>query len=744
MSSPRALAVIASLAVAVALACSSPPAQDARPGATRIVASAPPWTPGDPQPPGPPDAAYRFWIGDVGPTGPLFSGPQQYPFLCTTYENGLGQPLPDPGATKGSAVFPETNGVPDFAADPVGRAPSCRMKTRVDYLYFSATAKAFLPLLDNTAPPADVERITVGGKTIPFVVRLERGTVDRFIYSIAMLAPYRESLDSPARLDERAWNRKLVYSFQGGVAIGHTQGFLSSGAALNQPALRRGYAVAYSTGNSTDTHYNLVLAGETALMVKNHFVATYGRPKYTVGVGGSGGSIQQYAIAQNLPGLLDAIVPQYSYSDMITQTIYVGDCELLERYFDMSWTLSGHTSRWGSWADRHLVEGLATSAVAVDQDWSASPYAPTPGYSECIKGWRGLTPLAINPRWAPQEYFDALHLYRYPQADIDAVHWTHWDDLGNVYPKDANGYAEITWDNVGVQYGLGALQRGELSPAEFLDLNACVGSWKDPDVMTANDYPWNPSAPLATLDPWSMEDMNLSPSCSVGGPPAPRRTGSIDAMHAAYESGHVFRGQIDLPIVDMRHYLDPVLDMHHAQQSFATRQRMTEAVGGHPGDQVIWFAECSDLDKPHLRRSCAFDPTGAAFDTIDRWIANIRENPDGGVLGNKPAEAVDACFAGDGSLIYAGPDAWAGILDGRPAGPCTQHFPLHTTSRIEAGGAIRGEVFKCALKSVDDALADGTYGTTTFSADQVERLKVVFPDGVCDYSKPDVGRPAGL
>jgi len=34
--------------------------------------------------------------------------------------------------------------------------------------------------------------------------------------------------------------------------------------------------------------------------------------------------------------VLDAAIPQYSYSDMITQTIHVGDCELLERYFDVT------------------------------------------------------------------------------------------------------------------------------------------------------------------------------------------------------------------------------------------------------------------------------------------------------------------------------------------------------------------------------------------------------------------------
>ena len=751
MTVARPIAGFAPLLACLLVACSSGQEEgtaDAVRQAPAVHPAVPPWTPGHPQPPGPPwppgepHRSYaRFWVGETGPTGPIFSGPQQYPFICTTVENGLGQPLVDNQDGIGNAVFPEVNGAPDFAADPVGWSRSCGIRTRVDYFYFSAVQQRFLPLADPAAPPADADMVTVGGRTAPFVVRLERGTINRFIYGIAMLAPNPESLASPQGLDRSFWSGKLVYSFQGGVAIGHQQGSFSTGraAALHEQALRRGHAVAYSTGNITDTHYNLVLAGETAMMVKDHFIVTYGPPDYTLGVGGSGGAIQQYAIAQNLPGVLDGLVPQYSYSDMITQTIYVGDCELLERWFDMSWTLSGHASRWGSWEDRRLIEGLNVSAVADRAPWNANPYAPRPGSSECINGWRGLTPLVLNPSWAPQEYFDALRLYRYPESVIAAVKWDHWDDLGNIYPKDQFGYGLRSWDNVGVQYGLGALRHGQLSTAEFLELNACVGGWKEPRSMTADNFPWNPAAPASTFDPWSMEDMTLSPGCATGAP-APRTEGSLASMHAAYGSGHVFLGQVDLPIVDLRHYLEPVLDMHHAQQSFATRQRMLDEAGD-ADNQVIWFAECSSMDLVRLSRSCAFDPTGAAFDLLDRWIGDMRGRSRESVARAKPPEAVDACFAGDGTLIYAGPDAWNGILDGGPAGPCTARFPLHTTSRIEAGGGIRGDVFKCALKPVERALADGTYGGVAFGDAERARLQEVFSQGVCDWSKPDVGRP---
>ena len=46
-------------------------------------------------------------------------------------------------------------------------------------------------------------------------------------------------------------------------------------------------------------------------------------------------------------------------------------------------------------------------------------------------------------------------------AAIAAVKWDHWDELGNIYPRGPDGYAWNTADNVGVQYGLGALRRGD-------------------------------------------------------------------------------------------------------------------------------------------------------------------------------------------------------------------------------------------------------------------------------------------
>ena len=116
------------------------------------------------------------------------------------------------------------------------------------------------------------------GKTVPMIVRWERGVINRFMYSIMVLSPGSQT----TMPDLAAWNQKLLYSFSGGVAIGHYQGSPSVNDMRYLNGLRMGYAVIYSTGTRTNTHYNLQLGGETAIMVKDRFVSAYAEPEYTV------------------------------------------------------------------------------------------------------------------------------------------------------------------------------------------------------------------------------------------------------------------------------------------------------------------------------------------------------------------------------------------------------------------------------------------------------------------------------
>ncbi len=640
-------------------------------------------------------------------TGPIFSGPQQRPFVCKTIPEGLGEPEVDNQEGRGFEVR-------DAAGTRIGWSEHCSAETKVDHLY-RTTGGEWKPVPADGSRPADLARTTLtDGRTVDYVVRRERGTINRFIYSFAMLAPLGERARRP---DTSLWNRRLIYTFDGGVAIGRNQGRPGS-SALYDLGLRQGYAIVHSSGTRTSTHYNLVLGGETALMTKEEFVERYGVPRYTVGVGGSGGGIQQYVYGQNHPGLLDGGVPQYSYPDMVTQTIHVGDCELLERYMDVD---DADNPRWQDWDQRELLEGLNAHPTLPNRYRGGAP-----GLSECVNGWRGLTPLAMNPLFHPA--VAGAGIERMNQAELAATHWTHWEDLRNVYGVRPDGYARQPWDNVGVQYGLRSVAEGRITPQEFLDVNARAGSWKDPQEMVQEGAPFVPGG---ELDPWSARNMRLSPD--AGATPAPRREGDVEAMRNAYRSGIVFDGDVDIPLIDWRHYLEEQLDMHNSHQSFASRQRMLDR-DGDASNQLIWFTDA--------RPSRQFDQTGEALEVLDDWIGNIQRRPWRGVARNKPALATDRCFTTQGEEIARGADVWDGILDGEAAGPCTRAFPLHSTSRIVAGGPLRGGVFKCALQPVRRAVERGLYGSWSPSEQEIARLETIFPTGVCDYSQPDVGRPS--
>jgi hypothetical protein len=194
-------------------------------------------------------------------------------------------------------------------------------------------------------------------------------------------------------------------------------------------------------------------------------------------------------------------------------------------------------------------------------------------------------------------------------------------------------------------------------------------------------------------------------------------------------------GDIDIPIIDWRHYLEEQLDMHNSHQSFAARQRIRDA-RSNSNNQVIWFTDARP-DGPQ------FDQTPEALEVIDEWMMNILNNPDAGVAGNKPARAVDRCFETGGNEIASGENVWDGILDDNPPGDCTAEFPIYSTSRIVAGGPFKGSIFKCRLMEVADAIEIGMYGVWEPDVLQQLQLEQIFPAGVCDFAQADDGLPMG-
>ncbi len=118
-----------------------------------------------------------------------------------------------------------------------------------------------------------------------------------------------------------------------------------------------------------------------------------------------------------------------------------------------------------------------------------------------------------------------------------------------MYGVDASGAARVTWDNVGVQYGLRSLNEGKITPAEFLHLNWHIGGWKHPSDMVQETFPFFGTGASEIqkaltipgyFDPWSSKNMLAGAGADQ---PAPRSKGDPIAMRAAYTSGHVFQRQ---------------------------------------------------------------------------------------------------------------------------------------------------------------------------------------------------------
>src|SRR5215469_14636890 len=128
-------------------------------------------------------------------TGPIFSGPHEEPFYCMTQNFNLPASMQKLG--------------PALDSD-------CSIATRVDYVY-RTIGGAFQPLPSPTSYPADLAQTTTSqGKTVPYIVRVETGTINRGIYETAVLHdPTREAVPTPFN-PPAAWNHRLVYTLGGG------------------------------------------------------------------------------------------------------------------------------------------------------------------------------------------------------------------------------------------------------------------------------------------------------------------------------------------------------------------------------------------------------------------------------------------------------------------------------------------------------------------------------------------------
>jgi hypothetical protein len=600
--------------------------------------------------------------------GTLFVGPQQVPFVCENESHGLASP----------------------------KDASCAAPSTVKYFYRDK-AGAWKPFNPDAARPADVGTSkTADGKEFPLIVRQEKGVINRSAYLINILHdPAAGPLPSPtASSPGSGWNGKLIYSFGGGVQANYHMGrnlgamtgtdgraFIEDlGAGFLDFFVARGYAVATGSLNVMGTNNDDVKSAETVAKVKEHFIKQFGRPQFTIGHGASGGSMQQHLIANAYPGLLDGIMPGRSYADVVTFLQPLYDCELLQNAFNTS---------SGKYTDEQK------GAVAG-------------------KYWGYCVSHATRYPNARPDNCDASvkdEVANDPALKAKGVRCTFQDNQVNVFGTDPKtGFARNPFDNVGVQYGLNALNDGKITFEQFVEVNAKVGGYDSNGKIVPQ-----------------------------------RMVGDAIAMRRAYATGRVNAGDglTTTAIVDVRSYVDGAppppfdalkdVDVHDGYHSAVMRARLLK-YNGNAANHVMLTAASFGRVQTDTRTvgSPLTKMNGEALAQLDRWLtAVINDKSDQPlarkIAAHKPADLVDACYA-----TVAGPLVGA-IEKITDMERCKKLFPFAGDARLAAGGPATDDVLKCTLKPVDTA----DYKTRP-SAEQLAQLRQTFPEGVCDYTKPGV------
>lgn len=601
----------------------------------------------------------RLDVTNYPRTGPMISGPHEQPFYCRT--TAFTTNLPSGGNL----------GAPLDA--------NCSVATRVHYMY-RTTANTFAQLPDPTVRPANLASTTTNaGKTVPYIVRLETGTINRAIYQTAILHdPLTDPAPSPVT-PPGGWNRKLIYPLGGGCQGGWYTQASSLVNPMNDFYLRNGFGVASATLNTFGNNCNDLLSSETILMVKERFVESYGVPVFTIGTGSSGGAYQSNHTADNYPGTFDGIVTMNSFPDVTTGMVGLGDARLLDIYFN--------TTRPGQYSveQQKAISGFRQ----VNEITFLSDRTATSGTSA--------------RRMDPRQVFQANSVpvgvgldFRYdPVTNPVGARATVYDHTVNVYGRipgtPGRGFAKRPLDNVGVQYGLKALNDGVISVDQFIDLNKMIGGF---DI-----------------------DLNHTPQ---------RTTAHLDATFRAYKTGRILwggNGMSRIPIITRTGFGDAVVngDIHLKYWAYSIRERLIKA-NGHADNQVI-VSHTADGN--------------ALIEQMNRWLDAIKADrssrPDGmKAVINKPADVVDACFAPDGTKIVEPQTAFG-------PGQCNTLFPAGMAPNLVAGAPLASDIIKCQLKPLD--VADYK---VSFSAQQWQQLSEAFPNGVCDWSRPGVEQTAAM
>jgi len=575
--------------------------------------------------------------------GPVFSGPRQQPFLCETEHfrlpdgSMLGKPLDE----------------------------NCSAKTVIQYVYLPTSSVEFKPLTDVRQLPPDMSTTTtLTGDSVNFIVRVETGTMDRGIYQNAILYdPSTEPPPTPFH-PPKGWNQKLVALEGSGCPGGwYVQGSALGTSILDRQRLAQGYALFSNTLNHSGNSCNAILAAEATAMGKEHFIETFGTPAWTISIGGSGGAYTSLQIADAFPGLFDGVMIRSTFPDALSIALAGLDAHLLIHAFRSNPSLALGEDQ------QVKIGGYQSIGAMVDMANQAQRTDPVP-QREDITSYMS----AVWKDIVPQEL-------RYsPDKNPTGARPTIFDVARNVYGVNPHtGFALRTFDNVGVQYGLVAFNRGIITPDQFLDLNERIGG-----VDADSNY--------------TQE----------------RTSGDVDAILRAYQSGLILSGGGGLSAI-------PIIDdgsskesggYHYGWYHFALRERLAQA-NGNADNMVLWRNTTTPA---------------ASQDLLDHWITAWKADkrpgsPREALLKNKPSSGQNGCYH-DSKFI---PDE---LVFQDKASSCEKLYPVYSNTRHEADGPLAANVLKCQLKPI--ALSDYQVPLTP---KQQDRLKTIFREGVCDYSR---------
>jgi hypothetical protein len=523
--------------------------------------------------------------------------------------------------------------------------------------YYKSTGGGSLQSYDPQNPPSDVANTTTDqGKTVPFIVRQETGTIDRDQYRIAVLFDPKKPWAPTAPQD--GYNHKLVIFHGASCDTEYQQA--DAPDVLNETALGRGFSTMSHALDNAGHNCNIATQAESLIMTKEHLIDTYGTVRYTIGSGCSGGSLVQQQVANAYPGVYQGITPACSFTDAWSSAMQYVDYQLLLRYFN-------DPSRWGvgvGWTPNQMatVEGHVNPVNAI----TFTSVIPSSG-----------DPSRSCPGVPSDQVFDE-------HTNPHGVRCSLQDYMINVFGKrPQDGYAEVAYDNVGIEYGLGALKSGAITGSQFADLNSKLGAW----------------------------DINYNETKD-------RDEASQAAITRAYKSGAVDQAiNLDkVAIIDLRGP-DPGA-FHDVYRTYAMRARLKRE-HGTTANQILWRGQVPLLGDSNY--------TDESIVAMDSWLAVIEKDHRAiplarKVIEDKPKDVTDRCTDGNGHDV--------------DASACDATVQAYATPRIVAGMPLADDTLKCDLQPLRrDAFPAGTFTDADWAS-----LVKTYPKGVCDYAKPGMFR----